>query len=330
MKTFNIALLTCSALAVLGAHAADVSIEGRWLVSGVAQKSAETTCSLGFYGEDGASSPLWTTNGCRLATDSDGYFVVGASTPAGIELPSTFWVGVTPAGRSEMVPRFRVAPAPFALAAETAELVKTDVPINVSGVAQIDRLETSGDVVVDDWVIPSAGQIETRNMQFPYVRLTSLDMVKGSMLGLFNDGGRQISCDYDNFTAEQGCSWYVEAYIRSRGFLRHDASDTRTADASCKFDSDGFLMLAIRAEPKYCPPPKLTVKVGGQEFLSDKEFGSTGGDAVKRLMTIPYRAGEDVVLKLTATGRGEIPWGAQESCKGNIGVKARFVKFGRD
>ncbi len=329
MKTFNVALLAGSVLPVLGAHAAAVSIEGRWLVNGTEQKSAETTCSLSFYGEDGASSPLWTTNGCRFATDSDGYFVVGASTPAGVELPSTFWVGVTPDGRSEIAPRFRVAPVPFALAAETVELVKADVPITVTGVAQVDRLEASGDVVVDGWVIPSAGQVETRNIQFPYVRLTSLDMVKSSMLGMFNDGGRIPSCDYDNFVAEKDCRWYVEAYIRDRGFLRHDESETRTADASCKFDNDGFLLLAIKADPRSCPLPKLTVKVGDQEFFSDKDFGSTGGAAVKRFMTIPYRAGEGVVLKLTATGGGEIPWGEQESYKGNIGVKARLVRFGR-
>ncbi len=324
MKTFNIALLTGSALAVLGAHAAEVSIEGRWLVGGAAQKSVETACSLGFYGEDGASSPLWTTNGCRLATDSDGYFVVGASTPAGIELPSTFWVGVSPDGRSEITPRFRVAPAPFALAAETAELVKTDVPLKVSGVAQIDRLETSGDVVVKDWMIPSGGRIETRNIQFPYVRLAALDMVKGSMLGIFNDGGRIPSCDYDNF-AENGCSWYVEAYIRSRGFLRHDASDTRSVDASCSFGNDGFLLLAIKADPMSCPSPKLSVKVGAQQFFEDKEFGNG-----KRFMTVPYRAGEDVVLKLTATGGGEVPFWKQDYYRGNIGVKLRLVRFGRD
>ncbi len=324
MRTFNIVLLSGSVLAVLGAHAAAVSIEGRWLVGGVAQNSADTTCDLRFYGEVGASSPLWATNGCRFATDSDGYFVVGASTPAGIELPSTFWVGVTPAEHTEITPRFRVAPAPFAFAAETAELVKTDVPIAVTGVARIERLATTGDAVVDDLAIASGGHAEMKNATFPYVKLTGLDLVKGSLIGIFNDAGRIPSCDYDNFVAHENCSWYVETYIRDRGFLRHDASDTRSVDASCSFDNDGFLLLAIKAEPRECPSPKLTLKVGAQQFFSEKGFSG------KRFMTIPYRAGEQVEMNLVAVGGGEVPWRQQHDYTGSIGVKARLVKFGRD
>lgn len=330
MKIYKTALFSGAVLAAFGMDAADVSIEGRWLVDGVPQISVDTICSLNFYGEQSAGDALWTTNGCRLATDNAGCFVIGACAPESVSLPDTFWVGVTPAGKSEMSPRFRVAPAPFAFAAGTAELVKSDAALGVTGVARIERLEVAGDAVVEDWVIPAGGSMEVKNMQLPDVRLTSLEIVKGGLLGLFNDGGRIPSCDYDGFTPQNGCEWYVEAKITERGFARHDWSETQNKTASCRFGHDGFLVIAIKADPLWCPSPTLSLKVGDLQVFSEKKFGTTTEPAVKRFMTIPYRAGEEVTLFLSAKGRGEVPWLGQEYSKGGIGVKLRLVRLGRD
>ena len=55
------------------------------------------------------------------------------------------------------------------------------------------------------------------------------------------------------------------------------------------------------------------------------------GGVVKRFMTVPYRSGEEVSLKLTASGGGiAIPFGEQDYYRANIGVKLQLVKFGRD
>lgn len=328
MKTCKMTLFSCAGLAVLGMYAADVSIEGRWLVGGEPQMSADTTCSLSFYGEESAASALWTTNGCRFVTDSAGYFVIGTRSPENIPLPNTFWVGVTPAGKSEISPRFRVAPAPFALAAGTAELVKSDTPLDITGVARIEHIEVGGDAVVEDWVIPANGSMETRNLQLPDVRLTSVEIVKGGILGILNDGGRIPSCDYDDFREEK--SLYAEATIRERGFLRHDWSDDKTVSGTYKFNRDGLLTIAVKAVPRQCPSPVLSLKVGALQVFSGKGFGTAGGPEVKRFITVPYRAGETVSLTAVAMGRGEVPWRKQEESKGNIGVKLRLVKFGRD
>ena len=117
MTPGKIALLLPALAVSFGACATDVSIEGQWRLSGISQISKDTTCTLKFYGSLDGAAALWTTNGCRFATDSSGYFVVGATVADEVALPDTFWVGVTPAGSAEIVPRFRVAPVPFALAA---------------------------------------------------------------------------------------------------------------------------------------------------------------------------------------------------------------------
>ena len=328
MTTGIIALLLLAFAVSSGVCATDVSIEGQWRVNGINQLSKDTTCTLKFYGSSDGSAVLWTTNGCRLATDSSGYFVVGATVADGVSLPDTFWVGVTPAGSAEIEPRFRVAPVPFAIAAEEVELVKNDSRLELSGEATIGRLETSGDVAVGDWMLPPNGQVNVRNLQLDSARLASVSLASNGRLGLFNDRASTSSCDYDTIAAD--ASSYAEAQIKESGFfLTHDESVTNEVEASHTFSGDGFLLLAIKADPKECPASQLAVRVGGTAIY-DGAIGSDKGGVVKRLMTVPYRSGEEVKLKLTAAGGGTIPFREQSSYKSNIGVKLHLVKFGRN
>ena len=98
MKTKKINLIAPALAAALSAGAADFSIEGQLFLSDALQTSVEKTCKVSFYGAENASSSLYETNGVRLATDANGYFVLGASAPDYVELPDTFWVGVKPDG----------------------------------------------------------------------------------------------------------------------------------------------------------------------------------------------------------------------------------------
>ena len=330
MKTGRIALFVSALLCSFSACATDVSIEGQWLVNGNAKQLQDTTCTVSVYATEDAASPLWATNGCRLATDDAGYFVVGATVGGEEPLPDVFWVGVKPDGFNEIAPRFRVAPVPFAIAADEVVLVKSDNMLVLDGVATVESLRTSGETVVGDWILPSGGQVAARNMQLDSARLASLSLASGCSLGLFNDGSREPSCDYDKFSAEPGCSHSVEAHIAPSGwFFVKDESETRDLEAKHTFAGDGFLVIAIKAEPKQCPASKLVVDVGGQTVYNG-EVGVKKGGTVKRLMTVPYRSGENVYLKLTAVGGGTVPFGEQSSYPSNIGVKLRFVKFGRD
>ena len=314
--------------AACSANAAELSIEGRYFLSNAVQASLETTCEVKFYGTSNASDSLFATNGVRFATDVNGCFVLHASTPDSVDLPDTFWVGVKPAGRNEISPRFRVAPVPFAFAADEAELLVTEKDLELAGVATIERLTVSGDVETEDLVVTTNSVLRARNLQLDSAKVTSLSMPKAGILGLFNAKGATPSFDYDSFSAEKQAS--VEARIESSGsFITHDHSRDRSVDCSYTFNGDGFLLVAIKADPKQCPASKLSVKIGGTTVY-DRTVGTDKGGVVKRFMTVPYRSGEPVSIKLTAVGGGEIPFRQQDSYRSNIGVKLQLVKFGRN
>ena len=328
----RLATTAFAACALLAASAADFSVEGRWYVGSTLKDGVETTCTLSVYGSADAASPLWSTNGCPFVTDSDGNFVVGAST-SGVDVPDTFWVGVTPSGNAEISPRFRVAPAPFALSAVEAQLVKSDAGLSVTGVATIDRLEVSGDLTADDWAVSSGGSVDTRNLQLDKIRLTGLDIVKGGMLGLFNAGGSAPRPDYDSAPANVSIVANVNVY-RSGLFGYYLHADTKSLSSTSSYTGDGFVLIALKADPKQCPASRVTVKVGNTTILSDRTLGSDKGGVVKRFMSIPYRSGEQVYVNLTATGYSDNVdnwWGGDDdSFKGYVGAKIKFVKFGRD
>ena len=328
MKTKKIALMAWALAAACSVRAAEFSIEGQYFLHNYVQASLETNCVVKFYGAENASGALYETNGVRFATDVNGCFVLHASTPDLVDLPDTFWVGVTPAGRGEISPRFRVAPVPFALTADEAQLLSTESDLELTGVATIERLTVSGDVNTEDFVVTTNSVLKARNLQLDSAKVTSLSMPNASLLGLFNAKGATPSFDYDSFSAEKQAS--VEAKIEESGvFVIHDQSKDKSADYSYTFNGDGFLLIAIKADPKQCPASKLSVKVGGTTIY-DRAVGTDKGGVVKRFMTVPYRSGEEVKLKLTASGGGEIPFLDQKSYKSNIGVKLQLVKFGRD
>ncbi len=328
MKTTKTSLMAWALAAACSANAAELSIEGRYFLSNAVQASLETTCEVKFYGTSNASDSLFATNGVRFATDVNGYFVLHASTPDSVDLPDTFWVGVKPAGRNEISPRFRVAPVPFAFAADEALLISTDREFELAGVATIERLAVSGDVEAENFVVTANSVLRAKNLQLDSAKVTSLSMPKAGILGLFNAKGATPSFDYDSFSAEKQAS--VEAKIESSGaFFIHDHSKDKSEDYSYTFNGDGFLLIAIKSDSKKCPASKLSAKIGGTTIY-DRAVGTDKGGVVKRFMTVPYRSGEEVKLKLTAVGGGEIPFREQDSYKSNIGVKLQLVKFGRN
>ena len=328
MKTKKISLFAWVLAAACSANASEFSIEGRYLLFDRVQSSVESSCQVNFYGTENASGALFTTNGVRFATDVTGCFVLNVSAPDDVDLPDTFWVGVKPAGGSEISPRFRVAPVPFAFTADEVQLVSTDKDMELTGVASIERLVVSGDVDAGDFVVTTNSVLRTKNLQLDSAKILSLSMPKAGILGLFNAKGAAPSFDYDTFSAEKQAS--VEARIESSGlFIIHDHSRDKSMDCSYKFSGDGFLLIAIRADSKRCPASKLLAKIGGTTIY-DRAVGTDRGGVVKRFMTVPYRSGEEVKLKLTAVGGGEIPFREQDNYRSNIGVKLQLVKFGRN
>ena len=323
--------LAASAFVSCGALAADFSFEGRWMLpSGQPGANVDSTCTLRFYSADGASSPAGEQAGVPFQTDKDGYFVVGGPVPA--NMPDTFWVGVKPAESDEIVPRFRVAPVPYAFAASEANLVESDSEVVVDGTATVRSLAVAGDVVTDEWLLPEGGEVTAWNLQVDNVRVEKMKLENATFFSMFRNDGA-VSPDYDRMSADRSVGAEVHAY--HGGFMDFNLyAETRDNSMDATFDSDGFLVFAIKAQPKKCPAPEVTVTVGTETFVSDFRIGSDkGNNTVKRCMTVPYRAGEQIRVYVKAVGYSDNVdgwWGGNVSdYTARIDVKVKLVRFGR-
>lgn len=319
-----------SALA-LSASAADFSFDGRWLDSnGKPRKGESLTCELRFYSAEGAASPAETKAGVALVTDSEGYFALSGAVPA--SMPDTFWVGVKPDGADEISPLFRVSPVPYAFAACEAELVESKADVVIPGTVSAGRVTASDGVEVDEWALPSGGSVSVANLQLDKVRVDSLSLSDAAMISLFNSQGAVVSPDYDVGGFDYKVGAEVNAY--RGGFLNANLyAKTRTADGDYTCKWDGLAVIAIKARPKKCPRPKLTLKVGSVTLFTDLQFGTDKSfDTVKRCVTVPCRADDHVTVHLTAVGYSDNVdgwWGGDvDDYKGRIDVGVKFVKLG--
>lgn len=324
--------------AALAAGAADINIEGRWLVNGVPQPQFDGMCDLNLYAAESGGTALATAGGVPFVTDPNAYFVVSASVTAPQPLPDTYWVGVKPSGGGEIVPRFRVAPVPFALAADSAGIVRCDGEFTLTGEATVERLQVSGDATVGEWTIPPDSTVTAKNLQIGSVRLEKLTLCDAGLLGFFNDNTTAPSYDYDFFVAEKSVSATANVYTEWEWLICYLYVKPQSATDRWTFDSDGFLMIAIKGEPRKCPAPHITVKVGQTTMLNDLKLGTDGSSdneaaSVRRFMTVPYRAGETVEVTVRTVGYdGSVNsgWSFSESpWKSFAGAKARLVRFGR-
>ncbi|MCR5752058.1 MAG: hypothetical protein K6G91_08850 [Kiritimatiellae bacterium] len=322
--TFLAVLSACAALS-----AADFSYEGRWQRLGTPVTSEDTTCEVRFYSSADAADAEATFDGVPLRTDSDGYFVISTNSPA--SLPDTFWVGVKPEGANEISPRFRVAPVPFALASAEAAIVTNDSVISISGTAQIERLDVSGDVVVKECVVKAGGTMSGNNVQVPSVTLTGLTLATSeSMLGLFESQSSFMNLDYDSFPAEHWLETATDVSVHWPILRTVDSRTTERFTSLMPFDTDGFLVAELRSEVgAKCPLPRVTLTVGPTKFLDNVEIGEAD-TTVSRIMSIPCRRGETTSITVKAIGAGStVSYYDKSRYSSMIGVKLRFVRIGR-
>ena len=339
-----------SALVAPALCAADFSFEGRWLVNGEPEALKSTTCIIRYYTAADAASPTATVSGVPFRTDSDGNFVISATAPA--SLPDTFWAGVAPEGHAEIVPRFRIAPTPFALAAAEVELVANDTAIALAGTAAIERLETVGVAVVDELAASSSGSFTVANLQLESMRIKDLALASGSQLGLFDKSSAASTPDYDGITADRSVSATVEFDIKWQQSPPLDPGGPvplpeatvygkpAESSTSCTFATDGILLVAFKVQRKKLPlAPQVSVKVGTASVLTDFTIGVDGVDGtVKRCLSIPYRAGENVVVRVRTRCDSSTPIlttgdpGVQQILASDyqsfVGAKLRLVRFG--
>jgi len=330
MKTMFAIAVLAPALA-LSASAADFSFDGRWLRQNGTPRTGEViSCELRFYSSETASSPVETKTGVAFVTDSEGYFALSGAVPA--SMPDTFWVGVKPAGADEINPRFRVSPVPYAFAACEAELVESEVDVTVAGTVSAENVRASDGVDVDDWSLPAGGSVTTTNLQLDKVRVDSLSLGDADMISLFNSHGLPVSPDFD--AGGFDCKLGTEVHAYRGGFLDVNLyAKTTEADGDWQCQWDCLAVITIKARPKKCPKPTLSLSVGPVSYFSNLGFGTDKSfDIVKRCVTVPCRAGDRVRVHLTAVGYSDNVgglWGGNtDDYKGRIDVGVRFVKLG--
>ena len=268
--------------------------------------------------------------GVGLSTDSNGYFVVSTAVTPQQAVPDTFWVGVKPATGDEISPRFRVAPVPFALVADEVAIVKSDKALELTGEAMIERLDVSGGLKTKDWTVPANSVVTAKNIQVGNVRLDKLDICKAGMLGFFNDDGATPSYDYESFSRAEK-TLLAQSRIVRYGWGGYMMS-SGVARGYWTFDSDGFLLIALMSDPKHSIAGRVTLKVGQTTILDNKSIGADYAPAVKRFMTVPYRAGEEVAMTLLSwTSGSQTPSSPDDDAEFEAwcGAKVRLLRFGR-
>ena len=329
MKSGNVLMLFAFVCA-LAASAVDVNIEGRWVSGGVPRPLVSTTCDVRLYDAASGGTLLAEVPGVGLSTDSNGYFVVSTAVTPQQAVPDTFWVGVKPATGDEISPRFRVAPVPFALVADEVAIVKSDKALELTGEAMIERLDVSGGLKTKDWTVPANSVVTAKNIQVGNVRLDKLDICKAGMLGFFNDDGATPSYDYENFSKAEKTLLAQSTVVRySNGSYMLSSGISR---GNWTFDSDGFLLIALMSDPKHSIAGQVTLKVGQTTILDNKSIGADYAPAVKRFMTVPYRAGEEVSMTLRSWSASNLSPASSDNdtqFEAWCGAKVRLLRFGR-
>ena len=323
-------LMFSAFVCALAASAVEINIEGRWLVGGIPRPLVSTTCDVRLYDAASGGTPLAEVSGVSISTDTNGYFAISTSVTPQQAVPDTFWVGVKPVSGDEISPRFRVAPVPFAFAADEVILVKVDKALELTGEATIERLDVSGGLKTKDWTVPANSMVTAKNIQVGNVRLDKLELCQAGMLGFFNDDGATPSYDYESFSRAEK-TLLAQSRIVRYGWGGYMMS-SGVARGYWTFDSDGFLLIALMSDPKHSIAGRVTLKVGQTTILDNKSIGADYAPAVKRFMTVPYRAGEEVSMTLRSwTSGSQTPSSPDDDAEFEAwcGAKVRLLRFGR-
>lgn len=322
MKTF-MCFAGLVALAAFAEGAAQFSFDGRWLSNGVVQSNMTTTCTVRFYSAEGAQSATQSRTGVALKTDSDGYFVISCEVPSG--LPDVFWTGIVPQGGNEILPRSKVAPVPFAIAAASAKLVKDDNLVELTGTAAIHEINTTGNVTTDGLTLPLGGKIDVRNFTTPNVYVDTISFGNCCMFGLFNIGnGTSLTPDFSAMSADYQLGAKVQTtkggFLSSQVYYHDNSSAIQFVT-----DKDGFVLISVKSDKRDCPYCSLSLGNSTTQLISDLQFASE-----TRFITVPCRRRESFSLSLLAKSTGGKTgwWSTDDNLIGSISVKIKFIYFG--
>lgn len=320
MKIVN--CLAFFALTAFTVSAAQFSFEGRLLENGAARANLDTVCTVDFYSSESGTDAMETLSAVPLKTDGDGNFVVSCAIPG--NMPDVFWAGITIRGdESQISPRTRIAPSPFALSAVKAEVVRSDSAVEITGTAAIETLESAANVSTRELVLPPGAALAVKNYVFPNVYVDSIRLGDCAPLSLFNARGGALSPDYDRISADAAIR--AEVKVKSSGLfnINNYYYDSTVHDRfTCP--GDGFLLVAVKSEPRSCPDAAMSLFTGDVGLIENLNL-----PACTRLITVPCRKGDVFTLSLTAKSGGySDSFSIDKNHVGSLSAKIKFVYFG--
>lgn len=315
MKTsaFYLALLASLFLALPGFA---VALEGRFLEDSHPLANYSGNATVRCYADAEGREIIGSTVVSDFRTDASGNFAID------FDLPNltneVFWVGVSPKEGVWLDPLMRVAPAPYAIVAASAELITNSVGIVLSGTSEISNLVVRGNATVGDLVLNTKGQIVVTNAEI--TGGTFIKDIYGSnstMLKFLNPSGGNSNYNptpvYEDFIADQEIS--IGQSVPVRRLV------TKTMEYTGK--DQGIIQLCIRSEDSdNCEyRPRISVSCNGFDYFKDMMLTNRLG-GVTRMMSIPF-LGEGDKLTVTIGGGVETRF---NYC--DVFVKMKFIKFG--
>lgn len=315
--------------AVITARAESFTYEGRYLGSdGAPVVSTTKAATLNVYTSETTSTVAGAAQ-ITIATDSEGYFATTADVAlSGADGADTFWLGVTPEGGSEIRPRMRVSPAPFAIRAATARVLEVDGDLKLDGTVTITTL-TNADKLIPNSIVTSkplsidkAGLENVRNLTIGEISRANYGMTD-SLSILRTGNGAVPNFDWNHFPKQLGAGDSFD----TDGYSERDFGVTETASE----DGIAHIMINVymygRNYREKSWSLAATLSNGQTTFLYDNviEAGyvpyntERGFSSHYYAWSVPVHRGKDLSLKLKLRGRNGY-FSAE--------TKVQFVYFG--
>lgn len=292
-KRFGIAALALGVLAELpqSAFSASICYEGRYLdADGNVKANVQVPATIRAYAGEAGTEALGSTE-TMIATDPDGRFAAMAD---GLDVPdscATFWIGVTPQGGSEIRPRMRVSPAPFAVVAAKAERVVSANAVTIDGDLTANAI-TNSNATADNVVLTGDATLRgsVEGVKDLYVR--TLDLNGGSASLMRTKAPNGSSTQWDQFDAD----YRLDLTDTTGVFGSYNQTESKEFTA----EDDGIVMVMISVQISVIDDTywvKGTLSNGDFSILNDTKIGVTGSDK-SRFFTFPVRKGNKVSLSL--------------------------------
>lgn len=308
-------MVIAAAAAAAAASAANVCYEGRWLdAHGDARRNATVSAVLAAYESEAAAEPL-DSKPVMIATDGDGRFAATAKDLAVPQGLSVFWIGVTPDGGSEIRPRMRVNPAPFALVAATAKCVDAKTA-TLAGSSHADSLKGRGsdtpcDVVAGHLVLDGTTVLKKGVTGAFNVYLDNVNLGPGGLSMLNTESKDNISTVWENFAADR------ELELPSPSGL----NPVKIGEISIAAEVDAIAMVMIRVRSESNQNVTYATLDNGDFYvLNDVLLGESLGRVY--FFTFPVR--RDKELRLGLKNQSTLTIAEQKSW-----AKVKMVYIGR-